>query len=131
MWNAAFATYFAQTFPYYAALNSNDIVPMGWANLNAVLATYSPPGPSLYDTNWWLYAAIDGISGVIPTYTQIVPSSPDSFTVTPITTDSWTTEAGTMHSMQYQYFPHATGTAAPPLPGTTRSGLARTRKATP
>ena len=30
--------------------------------------------------------------------------------------NSWTTEAGTMHSMQYQYFPHATGVAAPPLP---------------
>jgi hypothetical protein len=32
-----------------------------------------------------------------------------------------------MHSMQFRYFPHATGTAAPPLPGTTTTGRARTR----
>jgi hypothetical protein len=40
MWNAAFATNFAETFTYSAAVNSNDVVPMGWANLNGVLATY-------------------------------------------------------------------------------------------
>jgi len=130
MWNAAFATNFAQTFPYYAAVNSNDIVSMGWASLAGVLATYSPPGPNLHDTDWWLYVAIDGLSQTIPTYTEIVPSNPDPFAGTLVATSSWTTEAGDMHSMQYRYFPHATGTVAPNLPGTTRTGLARTRKAT-
>jgi hypothetical protein len=129
MWNAAFATNFAQTFPYYAAVNTNDIVPMGWANLNGVLATFPSPGPSLYNTDYWLYLTIDAVSKVIPTYTQIVASNPDSFTVTPVANESWTVEAGMMHSMQFQYFPHATGTLAPNLPGTTRTGLARTRKA--
>ena len=56
---------------------------------------------------------------------------PDSFTVTPVANKSWTVEAGAMHSMQFQYFPHATGTVAPSLPGTTRTGLARTRIAAP
>ena len=40
MWNAAFATSFARTFAYYAAVNTNDIVPMAWANLSGVLATF-------------------------------------------------------------------------------------------
>lgn len=131
MWNAAFATSFAQTFTYYAAVNTNDIVPMGWANLSGVLATFPSPGPSLYDTDWWLYWTIDGVSKAIPTYTEIVPSDADSFTVMPVANESWTAEAGVMHSMQFQYFPHATGTVAPPLPGTSRTGLARTRIAAP
>jgi Lipase (class 3) len=131
MWNAAFATSFAQTFTYYAAVNTNDIVPMGWANLSGVLATFPSPGPSLYDTDWWLYLTIDGVSNAIPTYTEIVPSDADSFTVTPVANESWTAEAGAMHSMQFQYFPHATGSVAPPLPGTSRTGLARTRIAAP
>ena len=132
MWNAAFATNFAETFTYYAAVNSNDVVPMGWANLNGVLATYPAPGPSLYDTDWWLYVGIDAVRITLgTTYTQIVPSDPDTFTVTPVANDSWTTEAGTMHSMQYQYFPHATGAVAPPLPGVTRTGLPRPRRAAP
>jgi len=132
MWNAAFATNFAETFTYYAAVNTNDVVPMGWANLDGVLATYQAPGPSLYNTDWWLYAAIDAVRiNIGTTYTPIVPSDPDSFTVTPVANDSWTAEAGTMHSMQYQYFPHATGAVAPPLPGITRTGLPRPRKAAP
>jgi hypothetical protein len=131
MWNAAFATNFATTFSYYAAVNTNDIVPMGWANLNGVLATFPSPGPSLYNTDWWLYKAIQAVSLTIPTYTPIVPSDADSFTGTTIANEAWTAEAGSMHSMRFKYFPHATGTAAPALPGTTRTGLARTRSAAP
>jgi hypothetical protein len=131
MWNAAFAANFAQTFSYYAAVNTNDIVPMGWANLAGVLATFPSPGPNLYNTNWWLYKTIEAVSLTIPTYTAIVPSDADSFTVTPVANDSWTVEAGAMHSMQFQYFPHATGTVAPSLPGTTRTGPARARVAAP
>ena len=130
MWNAGFATSFAKNFTYYAAVNANDIVPMGWADLSDVLATFPSPGPSLYKTDYWLYLTIDALSKTIPTYTEIVPSNPDPFTVTPVANESWTAEAGTMHSMQFQYFPHATGSVAPPLPGTTTTGSARPRAAT-
>jgi hypothetical protein len=129
MWNSGFATSF-QSFPYYAAVNSNDIVPMGWANLNGVLATFPSPGPDLLWTDSALYVTIDILNKWIPTYTPIVPSNPDPFTAFPTANDSWTAEAGIMHSMQYQYFPFATGTAAPTIPGTTRTGVARTRRAT-
>jgi hypothetical protein len=129
MWNAAFATNFAQTFTaYYAAVNTNDVVPMGWANLSGVLATFPSPGPSLYETDYYsLYLPIELLSKTIPAYTEIMPGNPDSFTVTPVANESWTLEAGKMHSMQFQYFPHATGSVAPPLPGTTKTGLPRTR----
>ena len=133
MWNAAFAARFAQTFAaYYAAVNTNDVVPMGWANLSGVLATFPPPGPSLYETDYyWLYLPIEALSKTIPVYTEIVPGNADSFTVTPVANESWTVEAGGMHSMQFQYFPHATNTVAPPLPGVTKTGLPRTRAAAP
>ena len=127
MWNKGFATNFGNTWTYYAAVNTNDVVPMGWANLSGVLQTFSSPGPDLYDTDWYLYGLIDVLSGTIPVYTPITPSNADTFTVTPVSNPSWTSEAGMMHSMQYQYFPHATGTVAPPLPGTTTTGRARTR----
>jgi hypothetical protein len=130
MWNDAFATNFGQTFPYYAAVNTNDVVPMGWANLNGVLATFPSPGPDLLWTDGALYVSIDILRKWIPTYTPITPSNADPFTAIPASNESWTAEAGTMHSMQIQYFPHATGTAAPPLPGTTRTGRARTRSVT-
>jgi hypothetical protein len=129
MWNGPFAASFAANFTYYAAVNTNDIVPMGWANLNNVLKTYAAPGPSLEQTDFKLYLAIDLLNKVIPTYTQIAPSNPDPFTIAPVANASWTSEAGWMHSMQLQYFPHATGTQAPQLPGTTTTGLARPRMA--
>lgn len=133
MWNAAFATAFAQTFTtHYAAVNTNDVVPMGWANLTGVLATFTPPGPSLYKTDYYsLYLPIEILSKTIPAYAEIAPGNPDSFTVTPVANESWTVEAGTMHSMQFQYFPHATNAVAPPLPGVTKTGLPRTRIAAP
>jgi hypothetical protein len=129
MWNDGFAQYFAQTFPYYAAVNNNDVVPMGWANLAGVLATYPPPGPNLYNTDWYLWVTIDGVKNSIPTYTQIVPSNPDSFAQQLTSTNDWSTEAGDMHSMQYVYFPYVTGKVAPILPNTSSAGRARTRRA--
>lgn len=130
MWNAGFAASFGKTYTYYAAVNSNDIVPMGWANLKGILSTYAPPGPALKDTNYYsIYVPLEILSATIPTYTSIVASNPDPFTIAPVKepNDSWTAEAGYMHSMQLQYFPHATNTTAPPLPGTTKTGVARPR----
>ncbi|MEO8713620.1 MAG: hypothetical protein ABI369_01260 [Acetobacteraceae bacterium] len=131
VWNQAFADWFGITFTYYAAVNGNDIVPMAWNNLAGIQATFPSPGPSLEDTNWLLYGAISAASALIPTYTSIAASNPDAFTATPVANETWTTEAGTMHSMQYQYFPHATGATAPPLPNTSTIGVARPRAAAP
>jgi hypothetical protein len=132
MWNEGFATNFSQTFTScYASVNTNDVVPMGWANLDSVLETFAPPGPDLFWTNWELYAAIVILNKWIPPYTPIRAGNADTFTATPAKGDSWTTEAGVMHSMQNQYFRHVIGTDGPPLPGTTRTGRARTRAVAP
>ena len=136
VWNPAFASWFQNTFSnqYYAAINSNDIVPMAWNNLSAILGTFSPPGPNLWQTKLTLWLAIDGArcviqENIIPPYTAIPPT--DLFSA-PLEADvNWVQEAGWMHSMQYQYFLHATGTVAPPLPNTSTSGVARSRAAAP
>jgi len=131
VWNQPFATWFASAFPYYAAVNGNDIVPMAWNNLAGVMATFPSPGPNLEKTNWPLYFAIGLVLPVVPTYTSIAASNPDPFTAAPAANETWLVEAGSMHSMQYQYFPHATGTAAPNLPNTSTIGVARPRAAAP
>lgn len=132
VWNGAFAQWFGRTFAsYYAAVNSNDIVPMAWNNLDAVLATYPPPGPSLYDTDWWLYEAIKLAKAYVPAYASIIAGNADQFAGALQANQSWTGEAGLMHSMQFQYFPHATGTAAPNLPNASTIGVARPRAARP
>jgi Lipase (class 3) len=134
MWNGPFATMFGPAFPYYALVNQYDVVPMGWANLSGAAATYPVPYPNLYNDYYYtLYFAINFVNGLIQQYgfTQITPSNPDSFSGKLISTDSWPDEAGAMHSMQYQYFPYATGTVAPCLPGITRTGGVRARSVSP
>jgi hypothetical protein len=131
VWNTKFAVWFGKTFRYYAAVNRNDIVPMAWNDLAAVLATFTAPGPSLWDADWVLYDAVVLFSLVIPTYTSINSSNPDLFTIAPAASKSWAAEAGRMHSMQLQYFPHATGMTAPILPNTGTLGVARPRAVAP
>src|SRR3954447_1773564 len=76
MWNAGFAATFAKNYTYYAAVNGNDIVPMGWANLKGVLGTYAAPGPVLKDTNYYsIYLPLEILSATIPTYTSIAASN--------------------------------------------------------
>lgn len=130
VWNQAFASWFGTNFTYYAAVNGNDIVPMAWNNLAGILKTFPSPGPDLYKADWLLYETINAVSVAVPTYTSIAASNPDAFTATPVADETWAVEAGSMHSMQYQYFPHATGVAAPPLPNTSTIGVARPRAAT-
>jgi Lipase (class 3) len=127
MWNEAFAASFSTDFTYYAVVNTNDVVPMGWADLGAILETYQPPGPSLYDTDWWFYETINGLNAIVTGYASIAPT--DTFTVQPTSNPSWTAEAGLMHSMQNIYFKYITGEAGPNLPGTTTTGFARPRRA--
>lgn len=135
MWNSPFATMFAQTFKeYYAAANQYDVVPMGWADLSDALKTYPAKGINMYNDYYWsLYVPLDAVRIGIQSYgfTDIIAGNPDSFKATLISTDSWADEAGAMHSMECQYFPHATGHAAPPLPGITRTGRARPRSVSP
>jgi hypothetical protein len=140
MWNAAFATMFAGAFKeYYAAVNTNDVVPMGWANLNTALNTYPYPYPSLEFTDAIWYVALSEAQDLIQkynyNYTVIQPYYPqnlDSFTAQLDETDwFWSTEAGEMHSMQNQYFLHATGAVGPNLPNTSRTGRARPRSVSP
>lgn len=130
-WNQAFATWFGTTFTYYAAVNSNDIVPMAWADLGTLANTYPAPYPSLYSQQTLLYWAIRGLSLFDFYYAPIAASNPDPFSGTLVNGQTtWFDEAGLMHSMALQYFPHATnGATAPPLPNTTVTVAAKPRGA--
>ena len=127
IWNDAFARYFQHSFAYYAAANTNDVVPLAWDHhtLPNVLKKYLSPGPELPVP---LGLALDALllylwdKGV---YYKQIPAT-DSFITRLVPNNSWFDEAGAMHSMQFQYFPHATGGTAPTLPSTTNTGRART-----
>ena len=133
VWNAAFANAFAATFPsYFAAVNTNDIVPMAWGNLAGVQNTFSSPGPTIGDVLWGAIETVkltlEGKTIIDPNdnYTPISPDTQAPFSGSLVANVSWTDEAGLMHSMQYQYFPFATGgDQAPPLPNTTNIGAGR------
>ncbi len=140
MWNDGFATMFAETFKeYYAAVNTNDVVPMGWADLNTALGTYPWPYPSLEFTDalWYgaLYEAQQYIQKHNYDYTEIQPYDPQNRDSFPAQLDDsdwlWSTEAGQMHSMQNVYFYHVTGIVGPNLPNKGRTGVARPRRALP
>ncbi len=128
-WNNVFATWFGTAFTYYTAVNTNDIVPMAWADLDTLLNTYPPPYPSLYTQEYWLYSLIWGLSWASGFYTDIAASDSDVFSATLASGNTtWFEEAGLMHSMAGQYFPHATNnTPAPPLPHTTVASAAKPR----
>ncbi|HVC62736.1 MAG TPA: hypothetical protein VND19_20530 [Acetobacteraceae bacterium] len=130
-WNKAFATWFATTFTYYAAVNGNDIVPMAWANLSTVANTYPSPYPSLYTQEYLLWLVIEAASAFDSDYAQIAANNPDPFLGTLSGGQTtWFEEAGLMHSMALQYFPHATNnTTAPPLPHTTATSAPKPRVA--
>ena len=129
VWNSGFAGWFPKTFPYYGAANANDIVPMAWNNLAGILGTFPPPGPNLLQTDTLIYGLVLAASKVVPQYAAIAPTDP--FTIAPEANQTWPEEASLMHSMQFQYFPHATGTKAPDLPNTSSGGLARPSAAAP
>ena len=126
VWSTSFATWFMKTFTYYAAVNSNDIVPMAWNNLNGIIALYPNPYPG---APLEVVAAIALIEPQVPPYASITPT--DEFAGNLVSTTDWYTEAESMHSMAGQYFPHATGVPAPPIPGATTRVAAKPRLAAP
>jgi hypothetical protein len=124
-WDATFAGNFSRRFPYYAAINSNDVIPMAWHDTASILASYpSPPGPSLYNSTyyyWTVYLPLSAIGTQIApgTYKAITPTVRDSFAA-PFSGDDWGAVANQMHSMQDTYFPHVTGKTAPEFPAVER-----------
>lgn len=131
-WNQAFATDFATAFEsYYAAANTNDVVPMAWADLTGVLATYPSPYPSLKVDAKGLYDVVVAAKDLIVGYASIAAGKPDRFAGSLATTGDWFAVAGAQHSMAQQYFTHAVGPTVTEVPNTTNSGLAKPRSAAP
>jgi hypothetical protein len=106
----AFASLYNMLFgsSSYACINSQDIVPMAWANLQGVQNSFGPTGQTLWQYSkviWGLAETAKIELGT--TYVPIAPSNADVF-VGPaiVATDDWPTDAANQHSMANTYFPH-------------------------
>jgi hypothetical protein len=126
-WDGTFERYFSRRFhdSYYAAINSNDVIPRAWWDVSSILASYpDPPGPSLAKSWTPTYVAIYHTLQLIQwnvapgTYVPIALAS-DRFAA-PFSGDDWGIVANQMHSMQDTYFPHVTGKTAPEFPAVER-----------
>jgi hypothetical protein len=132
-WNESFERYFSVRFhdSYYAAINSNDVIPSAWWDVNSIVASYPyPPGPSLaqsyYLPHVLIYRGLQAIERQIAgTYVPITLAS-DSFAER-FSGDDWGVVVNQMHSMRYTYFPHVTGKTAPEFPAVERVARPRPR----
>lgn len=126
--DTTFAAAFAKMFPsYYAAVNSNDIVPMAWADLSSVLETY--PSFSIWDSSTGIAPIVAGLYCCVPDYASVAAGNPDDFTITLVGATSWLNIAQSMHSMKNIYFAHVLPDAtAPTLPNSTPVGAIRRRR---
>lgn len=106
----AFASLYNMLFgsSSYACINTQDIVPMAWANVQGVQDSFGPTGQTLaqYSDILWGLAETAKLA-VGSTYVPITPSNLDSFVGPAISAgDDWPTDAGNQHSMADTYFPH-------------------------
>jgi hypothetical protein len=64
--NQQFATYYDSTFPNsYRGVNTQDVVPMAWANLGTLLQQYPSPGQTLKEYNVALWAAVEAARAAV------------------------------------------------------------------
>ncbi len=89
--NQQFADLFGAKFPNaYACVNTHDVVPMAWQNLDGIQRSYQPPGQTL--TEWGvgydlivaankdaLGVAYRSVGGRVDSFTGWMPSRPASF----------------------------------------------------
>ncbi len=118
-WNGAFAAWCEQQFSYSVSFNTYDVIPMLWVRIGDFLASYVD-GPKLkaFDRiGWDIFEAIRIDIGIKAyDYVSIAPRFRFNFAGTLNPTLSWFQNVEAMHNMRRQYFPHATGRAAPDLP---------------
>lgn len=118
-WNGAFARWCEERFSYFASFNTYDVIPMMWTRIDDLLASYVD-GPKLetFDKlGWDFFEAIRlDIAFERYDYVPVAPRFAFDFAGTLDPELDWFQNVKAMHSMRYQYFPHATGQTAPNLP---------------
>jgi Lipase (class 3) len=118
-WNGAFAAWCAKRFSYWTAVNENDVIPMLWPDLDQMLASFANgPKFKVYDKlGWDVFEAIRlAIALERYDYATLEPRFAFNFRAPLDQKATWFQNVERMHSMRYQYFPHATGHPAPDLP---------------
>jgi hypothetical protein len=111
--DATFAALYKQLFgnASYAAVNSQDIVPMAWTNVAGIINAYASfvtNAQTLKEYSWSGWVIASGIEvAVAGKYTSLTPSDLDTFTGPAVSaTDTWPDNAANQHSMSDTYLPH-------------------------
>ena len=106
--DAAFSKLFASSFSVaYHCVNTLDIVPMAWTNLQGVVDSFAPPGQLLKSYSETLWVFVQGAKlAVFGEYTAL-PGTLDTFQGTaPASGTTFPTEAEAQHSMADTYLPY-------------------------
>jgi Lipase (class 3) len=92
----------------YACVNTQDMVPMAWANLAGLIGSFGPVGETLDQYSFALWLLAEGAKVTVGSeYVPVKPTHIDKFVGPAISaSNDWPTEAGAQHSMQFCYLPH-------------------------
>jgi hypothetical protein len=107
--DSAFAKLFAQACPVaYHCVNSVDVVPKAWMDLEGISSSFSGPGQNLWNYSIILYTAVKTASLAAKGIDfALLPGTMDEFSgISPASGSSFAMEAEGQHSMTGTYLPH-------------------------
>jgi hypothetical protein len=96
----------------YGCVNTQDVVPMAWADVQGVIDSFGPEGETLEQYSFALWIAAEGVAAAIAgDYAPLTYSDPDPFAGPAISsTNDWATEAAIQHSMEDVYLAYVEST---------------------
>jgi hypothetical protein len=108
--DAKFAALFNELFSAgaYGCVNTQDVVPMAWANVQGAIDSFGPNGQTLDEYSFTLWLAAEGVKiAVSHEYVPLTYTIVDAFAGPAIAdADDWPAEASIQHSMANVYLPH-------------------------
>jgi len=94
----------------YGCVNTQDVVPMAWTDVQGIIDSFGPNGETLSDYSYALWIAAEGVKiAVAHDYAALTYAIVDAFAGPAIAAgNDWPTEAKIQHSMANVYLPHVT-----------------------
>jgi hypothetical protein len=99
----------------YGCANTQDVVPMAWADVQGVIDSFGPEGETLEQYSFALWIAAEGVAAAIAgDYAPLTYTNPDGFAGPAISDgNDWPTEAALQHSMANVYLPYVESSGTP------------------
>lgn len=106
--DAAFSTLFKSSFgTAYHCVNTLDVVPMAWANLQGIIDSFASPGQLLKSYSEPLWAFVEAAKVTVFEKYTVLSGTLDAFQgPTPTEGTTFPTEAEAQHSMADTYLPY-------------------------